>query len=204
MMSRKFTGREKALLLVCAVMLLGIFYYQFLWKSTEAVIASSDISEPAMELEVEEAKTQQMMRMKNEMETLKDELTSEVPSYNNINNVIIELNTILSQADTFSLDFGEAAAEGTTVRRDISVSFHTGSYATMKAILSDLHDCRYRCLIQDLNISAAGTNTGIRSGNDLNVSLTVRFYETTYNADTTAGLAESETLASDTGSTDIE
>ena len=36
MMSREFTRREKILILVLAVMLLGILYYEFVYKTTKA------------------------------------------------------------------------------------------------------------------------------------------------------------------------
>lgn len=199
MLSRKFTMREKVLLLVMAVMLLGLFYYQVVYKQTERMISEYDTIDLESELTIVQGKAARKKKMEQEMAEGGQKATGVVASYNNITNEINELNAILANADTFTLDFGEAKAEGTTVRRDIQVSFHTGSYAKMKELLQQLHDCKYRCLIRNVSVSANDSNKkGINSGSDINVSLTVTFYETTFDAKSTEGLKTQEDSLADT------
>ena len=193
MLSRKFTTREKVLLLVMAIMLLGLFYYQVVYKQTEHMIAEYDTIDLENELTIVQGKAARKKKMEQEMAEGGQKANGEVATYNNITNEINELNAILANADTFNLSFGEAKAEGTTVRRDIQVSFQTGSYAKMKEFLQQLHDCRYRCLIRNVSVSADASNEkGINAAGDINVSLTVTFYETTFNAKSTEGLKTQE------------
>ena len=123
MLSRKFTTREKVLLLVMAIMLLGLFYYQVVYKQTENMIADYDTIDLENELTIVQGKAAKKKKMEQEMADGGQKANGEVATYNNITNEINELNTILANADTFNLDFGEAKAEGTTVRRDIQVFF---------------------------------------------------------------------------------
>lgn len=199
MLSRKFTMREKILLLVMAIMLLGLFYYQVVYKQTENMIAGYDTIELENELTIVQGKAAKKKKMEQEMAEGGQKANGVVASYNNITNEINELNAILANADTFNLSFDEAKAEGTTVRRDIQVSFRTGSYAKMKEFLQQLHDCKYRCLIRDVSVSANGSNDkGLNSSNDINVSLIVTFYETTFNAKSTEGLKTQQDSLADT------
>lgn len=189
MMSRKFTKRETILLIIFAVLLIGLVYYYGVWNQSKEALATYNTMDLEDELTVEQAKAMSKQNMQKEIDSGDMKANGVVASYNNITNEISALNDILSMADTYTLDFSEAQENAGTVRRSINVTFHAGSYATVTNMLQQLHDCQYRCLIQDVAISSsASSTTGIKEGSDLNVSLTVTFYETTYNSDSTAGL----------------
>ncbi|MEG1068467.1 MAG: hypothetical protein RSD90_07460 [Anaerovoracaceae bacterium] len=191
MMSRKFTSREKILLVVLCVMILGIFYYQFVVKETNRMIKEYDVNAIQDELAIEQATALNKMQMKKEMESTPLLDTGTVASYNNIKAEINAMNDIFSKATTYNLDFEQAKVDGTAVRRNIKAVFSCNSYKTVTAIIKDLHDCRYRCLIRNVSIvSTSGQEKGLKTSNDINVSLDVTFYETTYNSDTKAGLLE--------------
>lgn len=196
MMSRKFTTREKVLLLVCAVLLLGILYYRVVWVETANIIAANDVTLLEDEMLLEQMRATSKKQMVDEMAGGTMEPTGEVAVYNNLQNEINELNSILASADTYNIGFFDATLDGTTVRRDVNITFHTGDYGSMKSTLQKLHDCQYRCLIQDMTVSTtARAEGGIQRNGDINVSLKVTFYETTNNAETTIGLPEPETEA---------
>lgn len=189
MMSRRFTTREKILLLICAGILMAVLYYKVIYTPTVEAVEVFNTEELESDLLLAQVKAQKMDSMKAEIEggTLKE--SGVVPTYNNLQNEINELNHILASADTYELAFSEATLIGDTVRRDISVSFHTGDYDSMKSVLENLYKCKYRCLIRSLQITTSSAQgTGIKTGGNLNVSLTVTFYETTVNAESTAGL----------------
>ena len=204
MINRRFTLKEKLLLLVCALILLGIFYYKFVYVDAIEASKTYSVEDLDLDLQTAQAKVARMQQMQAEIDSGASQLNGTVATYNNLQNEIAELNSILASADTFNLDFADATLTGDTVRRDISVSFHTGSYASMKNILLSLKNCQYRSLIKDVDVSTTSTqSTGINNSGDLNVSLTVTFYETAVNATSTAGLVQTEE-SSDTGTSSEE
>lgn len=195
MMSREFTSREKILLVVLCVLLLGILYYEFIVKDVEETIKKYNTEDLETELLIEQSKAASIMDMEAEMEAAKAESGSVVASYNNIKNEISALNDIFAAATTYNFDFNQAIKDGDAVRRDISISFTASSYNTAESIIEKLHDCKYRCLIRNISINTS-SGEGISSGS-VSVSMTVTFFETMYNANTTDGLEES----SDEGNT---
>lgn len=190
MMSREFTTREKILLLVLCVLLLGIVYYEFIIKDVDETIKQYDTEDLETELLIEQTKAQSIMDMEAEMKNTKAETDSVVASYSNIKNEISALNDIFAAASTYNFDFNQAMKDGDAVRRDINISFTAGSYSTAERIIEKLHDCKYRCLIRNISINTS-SGEGISSGS-VSVSMTVTFFETMYNANTTDGLEESE------------
>lgn len=208
MMSRKFTTREKILLIICAVLMLGLFYYKVVWVDTADTIAASNTADLETEIMMQETMAAKKADMENEIKTNADSVIGEVATYNNFSNEMNELDKILAAADTYSLSFSEATLEGSTVRRNIDVVYHASTYQNMKSILQKLHDCKYRCLIGDVSITTTTSEaSNIQTSSDLNVSLTITFYETTLDSETTAGLAQEEVPAAVTeegaeGSTD--
>lgn len=200
MMSREFTSREKILLVVLCVLLLGILYYEFIVKDVEETIKKYDTEDLETELLIEQTKAASIMDMEAEMEAAKAESGSVVASYNNIKNEISALNDIFAAASTYNFDFNQAIKDGDAVRRDISISFTASSYNTAEAIIEKLHDCKYRCLIRNISINTS-SGEGISSGS-VSVSMTVTFFETMYNANTTDGLEESSDEGNTTAKTE--
>lgn len=199
MMSREFTTREKILLLVLCVLLLGIVYYEFIIKYVDETIKQYNTEDMETELLIEQAKAQSIMDMESEMKNTKAKTGSVVASYNNIKNEISALNDIFGAASTYNFDFNQAIKDGDAVRRDINISFTAGSYSTAEAIIEKLHDCKYRCLIRNISINTS-SGEGISSGS-VSVSMTVTFFETMYNANTTDGLEENKDEGTTTSKT---
>ena len=189
MMSREFTSREKLLLLILCVLLLGIVYYQFVVKAVDETIQKYDTAELETDLLIEQTKAENILSMEKEMKSLRTQSKSRVPSYNNIKALIGELNDIFAAASTYNFNFNQAMKEGDAVRRDVNISFTAGTYSGAESIIEKLADCRYRCLIRDISIST-GSEGGIGSGS-VSVSMTATFFETMYNANTEDGLEES-------------
>ena len=172
---------------MCAL-LLGILYFQFVYKPAKANIKKYDTTDLQEQLMTEQAKATSIKKMKKEMATNKAGNVGEVTSYNNLTNEISALNDIFAAASTFNFDFSEPVKDGDAVRRNIDITFSAGSYSTAESIISSLYSCKYRCLIRTVNITSAGGSVGSGS---VSGTVKVTFFETLYNATTQSGLKSS-------------
>ena len=195
MMSRKFTLREKILLLVCAVILLGVFYYFVIWAPTSETINNNNSEELQSELLIEQAKAMSITTMKKSIEDAKTNNLGTVAAYNNLSNEINELNSILNGTSSINLTFSDATLSGTTVRRDITVNYSTSNYAQARSVMNDLAACKYRCLIKDATISSktSTATSGVQSAGTVDVSLKITFFETATGATSMDGLKVEQT-----------
>lgn len=189
MMSRSFTTREKILIIVLCALLLGLLYYQFIVKDVDEAIARYDTEELETELLMEQTKAMTIVQMKKEMNENKSMTGKVVASYNNVRNEISALNTIFANAIDYNLNFSDPIKDGDAVRRVIDITFTARSYDSAVSIIKELYNCRYRCLIRNIDIAPGSVSGGINSGN-VSVTLQVTFFETMYNADTQQGLED--------------
>lgn len=179
MMNHVFTRREKALLLVLTFMLIGLGYLKLIHEPVQTALLEAQNRQANAEdvLVVEQARLEQMRAMEKELEALKAGGTiedAELPYYDNIENVMVQLNAILTPAQQYSLTFAEPQQdEDGLVSRPIQMNFTAGSYQTARTIMNDLYHCWYRCSIS--NISVTGQEDV--SQGDVSVSLTATFYE---------------------------
>lgn len=178
-------------LVVCA--LLAVIYYQFIYRNVQQAKVQYDTTDLETELMTQQQIAANIKRMKAEIAANKDNDSGVVVTYNNLKAEINELNDIFGKAEDFSFGFDQAVATDDAVRRSVNASFTALSYEEAKAMLQQLHDSPYRCLIQDVNISSTtvedveGDEENLADG-PVAVSFTVTFYETLYNATTTEGL----------------
>ena len=126
------------------------------------------------------AKVASMDAMQAELDEIfsrpEDEIT-EIAPYDNKEVVLTQLYGILGQAEDYSLSFTDPSVEaGGTVRRNISMSFSCADYASAKAIIRDLTDSRWRCLVSNLSIVAS---EGDLMNNPVTISATITFFEHT-------------------------
>lgn len=187
-MSRKFTAREKILLLACTILFLGIFYYQVVWKSTSQTMEIYNVVNLEDELLAAQTKAMRMAQMESVIEENKEQVSGIIVDYNNLENEIIELNRILDEAKSYQLDFEDATTDGNIVRRNVNITFQTKNYKKAKKIITSLQNFRYKCLLRDINISAA--EGGLQTTNQVKVTLKATFYEGVTDSVTTAGIEE--------------
>lgn len=207
-MNRKLKKKEIALIFILTFILLGLVYYQFIYKSLKNAEVQYDTTEIDTEVQNETIKAANISKMKKEIEENKGNESGVVASYDNIKNEINALNDIFADAVNFNLSFDQPVANGSAVRRNIGVSFTANDYTTAKNIITKLHDCQYRCLITDLSITPTSLQNSSGSENDISsgpvaVNLNVTFYETLYGATSTDGLQiEEDQSSTDTSLTD--
>lgn len=210
MMSREFTFKERLLLIAALALAMGIFYYQFAVKWANSQLRSYSTENVEEEIETEYTLQAKIASMQAIIEENKGKNFGTVAVYNNLAAEISYVGSIMEQkAENVSLSWGNPVLTGTTVRRDVRVSFTTNSYENLKELLKAFYECPYRCIVHDLALSdstpatrnvvttnpdgtttttAVPQKTGIFDSQQMSVSFSATFFETTEGATTTDGL----------------
>ncbi len=180
-MNRKFTTREKALLLILAVLLLVCGYFVLVFQPVTDAIADATLRQAEAEsaILIEETRAIQLRQMQEALDNLeRSDHLSQVPDYDNTQNVVRLLNGALSAASSYNLVFTPVAFEGNIARRSIDMTFTSGSYEGAKAIVQTLYDVPYRCEITALSLSCADGNQAedITRG-PVSTRLSITFFE---------------------------
>jgi preprotein translocase subunit SecF len=182
MINREFTTREKIMLLVLAVVLLAVGYFRFFLTPLQSEIETQQQRQAEVEDSVllAEKKLMTQKQMQSKIDELKESGTvpdAEVAEYDNIENVMLQLNAILSQADEYSLSFDAVSTDDNgTVTRPVELTFTASSYTAARSIINNLYQCPYRCAVSDISESS---DTDLSTDGEIQVDLTVTFYEKT-------------------------
>ena len=185
-MKKKLTGRETVMVLFLVVLLIGLGYYMGFYTPLQEELSSINIqcSEIDTQITTIQARVAKMDSMQAELDEIlsrpADEIT-EIAPYDNKEVVLTQLYGILGRAESYSLNFTDpAVGSDGTVRRSISMSFRCADYEAAKAIIRDLTDSHWRCLVSNLAVVADGDNV---MKDPVSVTATITFFEHT-------GLAE--------------
>lgn len=190
-LNRSFSTRETVLILVLALLLVVACYYFLVVKNVSDTVAANNEQLAGIEMNIgaQESLAADRARMKAELDELGDDETlPEVAVYDNIRNELNELNTLLGSATTYNLSFGQPTVEGQLVRRTVTVSFTTPSYASALEVVRQLENGTYRCQITDFTMTGELLADG--SVSSVNATLSVTYLETTNGATNTSGLVE--------------
>ncbi len=76
-----------------------------------------------------------------------------MPEYDNLQAVMVELNTILADCQEYSLAFQPDDPEDAIYARQATIPFTCGSYDQARDVLQRLHDSPLRNLITDVQIT---------------------------------------------------
>lgn len=195
-MSRDFTFKEKMLIFLLALILVGLAYYQFVDQPVREAIATAKADQAALstELKTVNAKLEAMRRMRSEVEDITGGgSASEMGSYNNSKQEIALLNDILRDTVQYSITFANVTRDGDQIRRSFSLQFTAEDYESMEQVINALNYSHYRCLIGDLRCSAYRA-ADVTDGN-VSVNATATFYETMVGGTPDAGLPQSRPSA---------
>ncbi len=156
-MRRQLTTREWMLLALLGVLLLvsGYMLLFYVPQTTERDRCLQEAEACRAEIETARLQLEEKHRMERELEEL---FSAETPplsiaDYDNLQPVMFELNSILASTEDYSLSFSTVDATQAIVRRSISMSFTTGSYESAKAVLQQLHDSAFRCMLDSVSVS---------------------------------------------------
>lgn len=198
-LSRDFTRAEKIILVVLALVLVGLAYYQFVYKMVRESVEKAHAEAEAIRVEMTgvNAKIQRMEEMQAELESIQSNpRASYMGSYNNSKEELVFLNDVLGGALQYTITFSNVTRDGDQIRRNFSLQFTTEDFASMERIISRLCDGRLRCLINDISYSVSRYNYSVadreRYGVDwyerVNVNCTATFFETMVGGVEDAGL----------------
>lgn len=181
-MKKKFTlsRREKILLLILAVILLGFGYFRLIHQPVRDGILEATGRQNAAETQllIEAGKLGQMNRMEQELAELtadKGADAFDLPAYDNMQHIMVQLNAILSASREYRLTFGELQFNDQgLVSRPIQMEFTAESYEVARTIMDQLYGSSFRCRLGNISISSPNKNIGDSA---VKVSMTVTFYE---------------------------
>ncbi len=193
MLKHKFTLRESLLVLVAAVLALGIFYYEVIYKNYQDAVKRYDTSNIQEQTEILTAKATKMKSMENYIEEHKDSNLGEVAVYNNLTNEIEALAEVFGNQNV-SISWQEPYLTDSIVRRNAEITVKVSSYAEAESIVNQVANLKYRCIISSLSING-GNNQSVEESSEISLSMSVTFYETIEGATDTNGLVIEEESA---------
>lgn len=187
-LSKQFTRREKVLLCILGLLLVGAAYYFAVHQPVETALRNLSFQQALAQdsLTVLQVKEQRLSQMREELEEiLAQPNPAKTPKFDNLQQVMVFLNAILGSTTDYSLSFQpvKMPEDGSVVRRVINMSFTCATYAEARVVVEQLRDCVYRCQLGDLSMSpAAPTTPAAEQTADLTtgavqVSLTATFFE---------------------------
>ena len=183
-MSRDFTGKEKALIAVLALILLALVYYYFVDQNVRASLANSE-SEAQMvqtQLDATQARSMRLQSLQAKMDALEASgQLSYMGSYNNSQAEVAFLNDILANTLEYSVEFANVTRSGDQIRRSFTLQYKTASYAAAQAIMKRLCAGDNRCLMGDVSCAIADDGT-------VTMKQSATFYETMVDGTPDAGL----------------
>ena len=175
MLNRKFTAREAAVILILVAVILGYFYYYVVYQYFEGQMALYDVTMVQDEIEAEQFKVARLQKMKEDLEN-EGPSDSILGVYNNQSEELSALADILEgKATGINMNWGDPDLNGKIVRRDVTLSFNTGSFEDAGDLVKQIADCEYTLLIVNMSmdeteieeeVEVAATNTTLADGLD--------------------------------------
>lgn len=187
MLNHKFTLRETVLVFVAAVLALGIFYYQVVYKNYQSALKQYDTTNVQEQVTVLSAKASKMKHMQDYIDAHEGVASGEVAVYNNLANEIDALAGVFVNASNVSINWQEPYLTDNIVRRNADITVQVPSYSEAESIVNGIANLKYRCVISTLSINGGNTDS-VDTSNNVSVSMSVTFFETTDGADNTNGL----------------
>jgi len=179
MLSRKFTTREKILLLILSLILLAELYYLLVHQKVERDLADAQarIEAATVLYDAESARAAKKEDMvKKIREAKEDNGTRPLPDYDNATNVVAYLNGVMASAEGFNLVFNTVDFSNYVAMRSINMSFSCPGYPAVKDIVTQLENGPYFCEVIGLSMSG-GDRINDTSGANVSVQMTAVFYE---------------------------
>ena len=192
-MNRDVNTKEKVLLVILVLIILGFGYYRFVDQPVRKNLAKAEAEYSSIQTELTAVriKIRELQRMQDEI----DEITaggkdSYMPSYNNAKEELALLNDILNESVTqYSVAFTNVTRNKDQIRRDFKLSFTAPDYESMKAVIDKLTGVDYRCMLGDCSCNVIQVkNPQQEETTALSVSATATFFETMVGGTEDAGL----------------
>lgn len=176
-MNRELTTREKILLLILAVLVIGVGYFKFVFEPINEQVTDLQSSAAQEQAEIDGSIIQlaQMRKMEKAVEASKaDGQERAIPTYDNSGVLMRELYQILANTNEYTVDFSAATSrEGYIVLRPVSLSFQTGTYTQAREIINAIAGSDNLNQISDVNIRYGQG----RNSNTVQTTLVITYFE---------------------------
>ena len=193
MLKYKFSFREVILLLIAAVLGLCIFYYSVIYKSYNEAITKYDTSSLDSEVLILSAKVDKLEQMEDYINNHADDYVGSVVSYDNLVNLFSDFSSDLDgNVENISISLDDPLNSDGIVRRNASVSFTASNNTLVNNIITSISKSKYRVVINDVSVSTNKNSTSLADSDEVNVSLSLTFFETTSEAKYEYGLINEE------------
>ena len=185
-LSKPFTRREKILLCLLGLILVGSTYYFAVHQPVERALQTLSVQQEDTQARITtlEETERYLNEMRAELETILSQPNpTATPKYDNLQQVMVFLNTTLSATDDYSLAFQpvEVPEDGSVVRRVIQMSFTCPSYEQTRSVVETLYHSIYRCQLSNLSLSSDTPGKKGQGGDltvgSVRVDLTATFFE---------------------------
>jgi len=157
MFSRKFSTREKILMLILVLLLIGELYYVLVQRRVEREFAEalSRTETATVTYELESVKAAKKQNMEDKIqEAEQDSSIRPLPDFDNSTNVVAYLNGVMASTDEYHLVFNAVDYSNYVAMRSINMSFSCWGYSTVENIVAQLEDGPYYCEVIGLSMSA--------------------------------------------------
>ena len=183
-LSRDFTRREKILLLLLALILVGLVYYRFVDQTVREAVTTARTESEALNSEITayESRLMHLRDLQNQLDTMEEENNlSYMPSYNASKEEVAFLNDILANTINYSISFSNVTRAGDQIRRMFTLQYETTTLEEASLVMQKLCSYENRCRVGDIRctISETGYTT---------ISAAATFYETMVGGKADAGL----------------
>jgi hypothetical protein len=171
-MNYTFSKREKVMLVILAVIVIGLGYFKLILEPINNQVDSyaSMSEEDQLGIESNTAIIQKIRQMNAAIEQVKaDGGYLPIPSYDNSKELFNELYAILDGTLDYQLSFENVAEDSYVVLRPITMTYKSASYEDARAIIDELHDSSNLNQISDVII--------INSDGIYSTSLRVTYFE---------------------------
>lgn len=181
MLMRSFSRREKALLVILALILVVGLYVLLVQRPVEAKLDELALEAEDLDLQTQVAqiKLSQRNEMRAELDEIfampQDEITV-MPPYDNLETLMVQLDGIFMGLEP-KLSFPEVRFEEGIATRTIQFEFAAPSYDQARAILTRLTRTGNRSLLDGLSITPADRTGGSIQQGTVEVQGTIYFYE---------------------------
>lgn len=186
------------MMVALVAIIIGGMWYLLVYSPCQADIATANAATEDVQTQIDTS-----MIMVTKMNSMQEEVDAAfaendgnpvaIPRFDNADNVIASLNTILTGVDSYDLTFSDPETDDQGIaRRNVSLSFDCASYAQAKAILVAISKGGFRCQIDTFTITDnAATSVQSSSGSTISsgsmasgssafsVEATLTYFETT-------------------------
>lgn len=197
MLTYTFSRREKALLLLLAIVMVVIVWFIFVYQGTTNRITEleGEISAAQTQITVDETRLAQQTKMQNTIDQRKAEGVEPtiMPDYDNLQNLMAELNIIMAAADSYTLSFDQLAEDDQGhVMRGVRVDYTTPNYQAAEKIVEALAEGKYPCRIDSVSTSIHYEGVDILLGKRGTAKTDASVHVTFFEKQTAAPAAASE------------